>query len=137
MIRNDWGFNVYRAVSGAKVRLSSAFTVTFQLKLGDIDIEREIVREDFEDWIAEDIAHIEQTVDRLLESEGISAGEIDNVFLTGGSSFIPAVRRLFASRFGVERLADGDNFQSVAFGLALIGLEDDLDPWLAKGVTGE
>jgi hypothetical protein len=33
--------------------------------------------------------------------------------------------------------ADGDNFQSVAFGLALIGLEDDLDPWLAKGVTGE
>jgi hypothetical chaperone protein len=42
------------------------------------------------------------------------------------------VRRLFATRFGVERLADGDNFQSVAFGLALIGLEDDLDPWLAK-----
>jgi len=132
VIRNDWGFDIYRAVSEAKVRLSSASTATFRLKLGDIDIEREIAREDFEDWIAEDIARIEQTVDRLLESEGISAGEIDNVFLTGGSSFIPAVRRVFATRFGVERLADGDNFQSVAFGLALIGLEDDLDPWLAK-----
>ena len=132
VIRNDWGFNIYRAVSDAKVRLSSASTATFRLKLGDIDIEREIVREDFEDWIAEDIAHIEQTVDRLLESEGISGGEIDNVFLTGGSSFIPAVRRVFATRFGVERLADGDNFQSVALGLALIGLDDDLDPWLAK-----
>jgi hypothetical chaperone protein len=130
VIRNDWGFNIYRAVSDTKVRLSSASTAPFRLKLGDIDIEREIVREDFEDWIAEDIARIEQTVDRLLESEGISAGEIDNVFLTGGSSFIPAVRRLFATRFGAERLADGDNFQSVAFGLALIGLEDDLDPWL-------
>ena len=136
VIRNDWGFNIYRAVSDAKVRLSSASTATFRLKLGDIDIEREIVREDFEYWIAEDIARIEQTVDRLLESEGIPAGEIDNVFLTGGSSFIPAVRQVFATRFGVERLADGDNFQSVAFGLALIGLEDDLDRWLVKGVTG-
>jgi hypothetical chaperone protein len=132
VIRNDWGFDIYRAVSEAKVRLSSASTATFRLKLGDINIEREIVRQDFEDWIAEDVDRIEQTVDRLLESEGISAGEIDNVFLTGGSSFIPAVRRVFATRFGVERLADGDNFQSVAFGLALIGLEDDLHPWLTK-----
>jgi hypothetical chaperone protein len=102
VIRNDWGFDIYRAVSDAKVRLSSASTATFRLKLGDIDIEREIVRQDFEDWIAEDVARIEQTVDRLLESEGTSAGEIDNVFLTGGSSFIPAVRRVFATRFGVE-----------------------------------
>jgi hypothetical chaperone protein len=132
VIRNDWGFNIYRAVSDTKVQLSSASTAMFRLRLGDINIEREIVREDFEDWIAADIARIEQTVDRLLESEGITAGEIDNVFLTGGSSFIPAVRRAFATRFGVERLADGDNFQSVAFGLALIGLENDIDPWLAK-----
>jgi hypothetical chaperone protein len=132
VIRNDWGFNIYRAVSDTKVQLSSASTAMFRLRLGDINIEREIVREDFEDWIAADIARIEQTVDRLLESEGITAGEIDNVFLTGGSSFIPAVRRVFATRFGVERLADGDHFQSVAFGLALIGLENDIDPWLAK-----
>jgi hypothetical chaperone protein len=53
-------------------------------------------------------------------------------FPSGGSSFIPAVRRVFATGFGEGRLARGDNFQSVAFGLALIGLEDDLDPWLAK-----
>jgi hypothetical chaperone protein len=123
-------------VSDTKVQLSSASTATFRVKLGDIDIEREMVCEDFEEWIAQDVAHIEQTVDRLLESEGISAGGIDNVFLNGGGLFIPAVRRVFATRFDVERLADRDNFQSVAFGLALIGLEDDLDPWPPKGVTG-
>ena len=37
----------------------------------------------------------------------------------------------FAARFGAERLADGDHFQSVAFGFALIGLEADIEPWLA------
>jgi hypothetical chaperone protein len=45
--------------------------------------------------------------------------EIDHVFLTGGSAFVPAVRRLFAERFGAGKLAGGDEFTSVATGLAL------------------
>jgi hypothetical protein len=59
------------------------------------------------------------------------------VFLTGGSSFVPAVRRIFETRFGPDLLAGGENFQSVAFGLAPIGLEDDLDPWLARECGGK
>jgi hypothetical chaperone protein len=131
IIRNDWGFNIYRAVSDAKVRLSSAASATFVLRLGELNIEREISRCDFERWIADDIARIERTVDQLLETEGVPFEEIDSVFLTGGSSFIPAVRRVFETRFGARRLTDGENFQSVAFGLALLGLEDDLTPWSA------
>jgi len=107
------------------------------LKLGDIDIEREFSRADFERWIAHDIERIEETVDDLLDAEGVRVDDIDSVFLTGGSSFIPAVRRIFETRFGPDRLADGENFQSVAFGLALIGLEDDLDPWLARERGGK
>jgi hypothetical chaperone protein len=114
------------------VRLSSALTTNFVLGLGELHIEQEISRQDFERWIADDIARIEQTVDQLLQRESVSVDEIDSVFLTGGSSFIPAVRSVLESRFGVDRLADGENFQSVAFGLALIGLEDDVGPWLAQ-----
>jgi hypothetical chaperone protein len=136
VIRNDWGFNIYRAVSDAKVRLSSASTATFRLKLGGIDIEREILRADFEAWIADDVARVAKTVDGLLDRKGIQHEEIDKVFLTGGSSFIPAVRRLFKERFGGARLADGENLQSVAIGLALIGLEGNLEPWLATSMTG-
>ena len=102
----------------------------------DIDIEQEISRADFESWIADDIDRITQTVDRLLDTQGVRVDEIDSVFLTGGSSFIPAVRRVFEERFGAYRLADGENFQSVAFGFALIGLEDDLEPWLAHAPGG-
>jgi hypothetical chaperone protein len=132
VIRNDWGFNIYRAVSDTKAKLSAAQRVDFGLRLGDISIERQISRADFEGWIAHDIRRIEETVDELLAAEGVPSGEVDGVFLTGGSSFIPAVRRIFELRFGAERLADGENFQSVAFGLALIGLQDDLDPWIAR-----
>ena len=102
----------------------------------DIDIEQEISRADFESWIADDIGRIGQTVDRLLDTERVRGDEIDSVFLTGGSSFIPAVRRVFEERFGAHRLADGEHFQSVAFDFALIGLEDDLEPWLAPAPGG-
>lgn len=132
VIRNDWGFNIYRVVSDTKAQLSSAPSALFALRLGEFAIERRIAREEFEGWIAPDLARIEETVDRLLEAERVRPQEIDSVFLTGGSSFIPALRRIFEFRFGPERLADGENFQSVAFGLALIGLEDDLEPWLAR-----
>ena len=99
VIRNDWGFDIYRAVSDAKISLSSAESTRFFLKLGGLDIDERITREDFERWIADDIARIEQTVDDLLVREGIDARDVDSVFLTGGSSFIPAVRRVFCGPF--------------------------------------
>ena len=43
------------------------------------------------------------------------------VFLTGGTSFVPAVQNLFAERFGSDRLMSADQFESIAYGLALIG----------------
>jgi hypothetical chaperone protein len=43
--------------------------------------------------------------------------------LTGGTSFVPAVRRIFTSRFGKDKLRSGNEFTSVAYGLALRGLE--------------
>jgi hypothetical chaperone protein len=45
------------------------------------------------------------------------------VFLTGGSSFVPAVRRIFDKRFGRERIRSGNEFTSVAMGLALKAME--------------
>jgi hypothetical chaperone protein len=42
--------------------------------------------------------------------------------MTGGSSLVPAVRNQFANRFGAEKLVGGDEFSSVAQGLALMGV---------------
>ena len=49
--------------------------------------------------------------------------------LTGGTSFVPAVRRLFADRFGADKIEAGDELVSIANGLALIGERDDIDQW--------
>ena len=62
----------------------------------------------------------------------MSADQIDHVFLTGGSSLIPAVRELFARRFGEQRIAQGNELTSIAHGLALIGQEPDLAEWTVE-----
>jgi hypothetical chaperone protein len=58
-----------------------------------------------------------------MKAVGLMPDKIDSVFLTGGSSFVPAVRRIFIERFGAERIRMGDEFTSVARGLALRALD--------------
>jgi hypothetical chaperone protein len=48
---------------------------------------------------------------------------VDRVFLTGGTSLVPAVRRIFEARFGADRVVAGGEFVSVAEGLALMAAE--------------
>ena len=55
----------------------------------------------------------------MLEDSGIKPSEVERVFLTGGSSFVPAVRGNFEQRFGRKRIVGGSEFTSVAKGLAL------------------
>lgn len=47
---------------------------------------------------------------------------MDRVFLTGGSSFVPAVRKIFEERFEAPRVVVGGEFTSAAMGLALRSL---------------
>jgi hypothetical chaperone protein len=121
LIRDELGYELYRTVSGVKAELSRSETAVLRFRHADFAIEETIARADFEDWIAPDIGRIAATVDLALAQAGLREDAIDRVFLTGGTSLVPAVRRLFTARFGVERVTGGGEFVSVAEGLALIG----------------
>ncbi|MES1990273.1 MAG: Hsp70 family protein [Pseudomonadota bacterium] len=119
LIEENRGFDMYRAVEAAKVQLSDHAQTKFSFRSGLINIESDVTRSDFNQWIAPELEEIGQCVDQLLDKAGTSLTKIDRVFLTGGSSFIPAVREIFATRFGAAKLAGGDELTSVATGLAL------------------
>ena len=95
---------------------------------GGIRIEAAVKRRDFEDWIAPDVAKLADAIERAVAKAGLGFENIDAVFLTGGTSFVPAVRALFQRRFGAERVHIGDAFQSVAAGLALMALDQAQNP---------
>jgi len=119
LINHDLGFYLHRAVQKTKASLSKSETAQFLFDDGDVKIDALVKRGEFELWIADELAGVEEKVDELLKKTGIPAKEIDKVFLTGGSSFVPAVRRIFETRFGPEKIRTGDEFTSVARGLAM------------------
>lgn len=131
VIEKELGYPLYDAVGALKRALSDADSATFRFSGGGIEIEQTVSRADFEGWIAPDIARIEETVDRALAKAGVTADAIDRVFLTGGSSLIPAIRRVFHQRFSEDRIATGGELTSIAHGLALIGEEANLEEWAA------
>ncbi len=132
LIENDYGYEIYRAVSDAKVRLSSQRMAELHFKADDFEIRSEITRNDFDAWIADDVAQIERSVADAVTQAGLTHEGIDRVFLTGGTSFVPAIRTLFEGRFPHAMVTSSNQFDSIANGLALIGGGADIDRWAVK-----
>jgi len=123
IIQQDLGYQLHQAVQRVKFELSRGHSAEFRFHDGGIDLRIPIKRSEFEAWIKAELGAIEHCIDSLLHSSGVDARDVDRVFLTGGSSFVPAVRRIFTSRFGEERIRGGNEFTSVAHGLALCAAE--------------
>jgi hypothetical chaperone protein len=128
VIEGDLGYQLHQAVQKVKFELSQREEAEFVFRDGTsgastVELRIPITRAEFEMWIAEDLAAIEHSVDALLRSAGIGPREVDRVFLTGGTSFVPAVRRIFSDRCGEDRVQGGNEFTSVALGLAMRAAE--------------
>jgi hypothetical chaperone protein len=119
VIEEGLGFHLHRAVEKAKVALSAQPETQFRFAMPGGSIETTIRRADFEEWVRPETEAISACVDDLMARTGVAFADVDRVFLTGGSSFIPVIRRLFSDRFGEGKLRTGGELTSVASGLAL------------------
>jgi hypothetical chaperone protein len=129
VIENELGYPLYEAVGLLKRTLSNKDSAHFHFSGAGLEVEADVSRQDFETWIAQDIASIEATVDKAMANAGSDMHDIDRVFLTGGSSLIPAIRDIFILRFGSDRIASGGELTSISDGLARIGLEPNIEEW--------
>ncbi len=119
LIKEDLGYQLHRSIQAVKYDLSNDLAAMFRFSDGIVDLTAKVKRSSFETWISEELKQIETCLDSLLKTSGVHPREVDAVFLTGGSSFVPAVRKIFATRFGEQRIRTGNQFTSVAWGLAL------------------
>jgi hypothetical chaperone protein len=121
VIRNEEGFSLFQAVSRVKQALTTQSSAQLRFKAGPVAIDRTVARAEFEQWIADDLSRISATADEAVKVAGVAPGAITRVFMTGGTALVPAVRGVFANKFGADKLVGGDEFSSVAQGLALMG----------------
>lgn len=129
LVEEDQGYPLYKSVSETKARLSTQDEVELSFAPLGAGFQASVARRDFDRWIAPDLHKMTKALDATLVKAGLQDAGIDRVFLTGGTSFVPAVRRLFAERFGQERISGGKELTSVATGLALIGAREDAADW--------
>jgi len=132
LVDHDEGYPLYQAVSATKMALSASDEAAFDFAPLGRGGHLTIRRADFESWIADDLVRIEGALDDVLERTNTTSGMIDKVFLTGGTSFVPAVRRIFTERFDKDRIETGGELLSIAHGLALIGEREDITQWTVQ-----
>jgi hypothetical chaperone protein len=118
VIDDELGLPLHQAVEAAKIVLSEATAARLTFNRPPVTLDTPIERNQFEQWIAKDISRINAAIDEVLVKAGVAASDVERVFATGGSSFVPAVRRLLETRFP-ERVVGGEELTSVAWGLAV------------------
>ncbi|MCD0489658.1 Hsp70 family protein [Pedobacter sp. MC2016-14] len=126
LIDNNLGYSVFQSIERTKIELSKQELSAFAYSNMEIEIEEEISLAQYNGIIAKDVAKIAAYLDEFLASNNINPAEIDSLFLTGGTSLVKGVQALFKERFPQVPVNSGDNFTSVAKGLAYSGyLFDD------------
>lgn len=120
LVEKDYAWGLVNAVRKAKHKLSDQDDAAVFYKVPEFLIAQGIPRRGFEDGIGGDVDAIRDCVQEVLASAGTTPDRIQSVFLTGGSSRVPAVQAAFAGLFGPDRIRqDQRQFLSIARGLAL------------------
>jgi hypothetical chaperone protein len=114
------GHHLAIAVEKAKIALSSHEKFFNEISLLEPMINLSVTKEDFEEAISEDVEKILLTLKSTILDAQVSKDSISAVFMTGGASLVPVVRKRILSLLPKAKLIDGDKFGSVAAGLTLI-----------------
>lgn len=119
VIEQRQGHALLGQVEDTKIALS-AHTET---RLASVAFQRgqqlKVTRAVFERAVTDAMARISGKIAETVRLAGIAADDVATVFVTGGSSSIPALHRLIATNLPASRLVEGDAFGSVATGLAI------------------
>ena len=120
MIKSNYSYLVFQCIKELKAELSGAHSA--RLDIPELDIEFELSREQFELMIGGLLDKFSQSISDVLQRVELKSSDVDLVIRTGGSSLIPAVKRILEARFP-GKVIEHDPFTSVAAGLAIADYE--------------
>jgi hypothetical chaperone protein len=117
LLYDGHAYDFYRAIESAKIALSS-FDET-NLSFPPLGLAVTLHRSAFESMIRPELDLVRTAIEGALAAANVTAGDVDRVLLTGGSSYIPAFRADLGEMFGPDRLEQRDAFTAVVHGLGV------------------
>lgn len=119
IVSEGLSYQLFHTAGHVKANLSKIPQQLFSFNWNSVHIESLVERPEFEQWIQPSVSRIQEVADQMLRSAGLTARDIDKVFLTGGTAQVPLLRKAFAGKFGAQKIAESTGFfTSVAEGLA-------------------
>ena len=119
LVQKNLGYTLFREIEKTKIHLTAHDTAHFTFDQHDICFDELITVEAFaQEIIHDDVQKIDRYLQQYLADNQVSTNDIDTVFMTGGSSLVRPVQAIIHEKFGAEKVKSGDNFNSVAKGLA-------------------
>lgn len=123
-------------VENAKKALSQNTTATIMLS-DYLEDENEdpiediiITRDTFESLIRPLIQRTIELIEELLVKTSISADDLSNILLVGGSSCIPLVKRMLVEKYGEEKVMSSEKpMLAIAQGAAILAASMDVSKW--------
>jgi hypothetical chaperone protein len=117
VVRQRLGHRVAFAVEDAKIALSTENYAAVVLAFVESGLAATATRADFDGAIEARIERLHRSARDCVSAAGLTPAAIQTVFLTGGSSRVPAVRAAIGQAAPAARLAGGSDLLSVALGL--------------------
>ena len=117
VVRQRLGHRLAFAVEDAKIALSAEERAAVPLAFLEAGLAITATRVDFDRAIEARIDRLYKAASDCIAAAGLSPAAIDTIFLTGGSSRVPAVRAAIGRAAPSARLAGGSDLLSVALGL--------------------
>ena len=117
VVHRRLGHRLAFAVEDAKIALSTGEVAAVPLTFIEPGLDATATRAAFEGAIQARIDRLHRTASECIALAGLKPAAIDTIFLTGGSSRVPAVRAAVGRAAPTARLAGGSDLLSVALGL--------------------
>jgi hypothetical chaperone protein len=117
VVHERLGHRIAFAVEDAKIALSEAEAIDMPLAFIEAQLHAAATRTQFANVVAEKTERLTRVASNCIAAAGLSRDQIQTVFLTGGSSRVPAVRAAIARAAPQARIATGSDLLSVALGL--------------------
>jgi hypothetical chaperone protein len=119
LVAKNYGLALFQAVEAAKIDLSGTPLACVHLATEGFTIRHDVARATFEAIVRPQVEAAEGCVRETLRLAGLGPLQVGHVLTTGGSSAVPAFRRMLSQTLPRARLQAADAFTSVAAGLAL------------------
>jgi hypothetical chaperone protein len=119
VLNKQLGHRIAFAVEAGKIALTESERTHIALEFVEAGLSVNVARVEFDDAVAAELMRLRLAVWNCLALADIDAERIDTIFMTGGSSLVPAVEAVIAQELPNAAVKRGDDFLSVALGLTL------------------